>query len=87
MSVLLEGTLGVLQHLWQSFISSYRYRGHSVDEHECTKDSLISCLFVSMFQLRPLILILVRCIYSYKGVWTAMVLQVCQYAEISVCRS
>ena len=26
-----------------------------VDEHECTKDSLISCLFVSMFQLRLLV--------------------------------
>ena len=29
--------------MWQSFISSYRCR--SVDEHECTKNNLIICLF------------------------------------------
>ena len=32
---------------WQSFISSYR--GHSVDEHECTENSLISCMLVCFY--------------------------------------
>ena len=36
------------------FASSYYC--HSVDEHECTKDDLISCLFVLyMFHLRLLV--------------------------------
>ena len=51
--MLLEGTLGVPQHWWPAFTSSYHC--HSVDEHECTKDDLISCLFVLyVLQLRLL---------------------------------
>ena len=46
-SMLLEGVLGVPQHQWLAFTSSYHC--HSVDDHECTKDNLIRCLFVYMF--------------------------------------
>ena len=42
--MLLEGVVGVPQHYWLAFTSSYHC--HSVDEHECTKDNLIRCLFV-----------------------------------------
>ena len=35
--------LGVPQHQWLAFTSSYHC--HSVDEHECTKKNLIRCLF------------------------------------------
>ena len=41
--MLLEDVLGVPQHYWQTFISSYRC--HSVDEDECTKNTKIICLF------------------------------------------
>ena len=41
--LLLEGALGVPQHEWLAFTSSYHC--HSVDEHECTKNSLITNLF------------------------------------------
>ena len=52
--MLLEGTLGVPQHQWPAFISSYHCQ--SVDEHERTKDNLVRCLFVLyMFHFRLLV--------------------------------